>query len=69
MKRKILINTRRSKNLTIKDLAQKVGINEQYMWQIEKGIRTPSLQCACKIEKVLKVPVCELFEMEEEDDE
>lgn len=65
MERKILRNSRRSKKMTIKELAEKLGINAQYMWQIEKGIRTPSVHIACKMEKILGTSICEMFKEEE----
>lgn len=52
----------RSKNkLTQQELAMKIGVTQRYIAFIEKGDRTPSLENACKIAKILKTSVEQIF--------
>jgi transcriptional regulator with XRE-family HTH domain len=61
MTRSFLRTTREKNSLTLKKTSEELGISEQYLWQIEKGLRTPSLDVACKMEQFFKIPVCELL--------
>ena len=53
MKRWKLIRTRVQKQMTVADIARLSGISTTYYRQIEAGIRTPSMQKAFAIMKVL----------------
>ncbi len=48
-------------NLTQQELANKLGVTQRYIAFIENGDRTPSLENACKIAKILKSRVEEIF--------
>lgn len=55
MQRKALISARRRMNLTQVSLAEKVGISQNSVSQIEKGIRTPSMNVAVKLCNILGI--------------
>ncbi len=44
---------RRAKNLTQQEIADKIGINQGYVVQIEQGIRNPSIRIVSKLEHIL----------------
>ncbi|MFK7780924.1 helix-turn-helix transcriptional regulator [Psychroserpens sp.] len=52
-------------NLTQGDLAEKIGVSRQSINAIEKGKYVPSTLLAIKIAKLFKLPVEELFFLEE----
>lgn len=52
-------------NLTQADLAEKIGVSRQSINAIEKGKYVPSTLLALKMSKLFKMPVEELFFLEE----
>ncbi len=64
VKNKIKIN-RTIKNLTQKELAEKVGVSRQTINYIENNRYIPSVLLALKISKVLEKSIEELFQLEE----
>ncbi|GAB4157650.1 MAG: helix-turn-helix transcriptional regulator [Winogradskyella sp.] len=52
-------------NLTQADLAEKIGVSRQSINAIEKGKYVPSTLLALKMAKLFKMPVEELFFLEE----
>lgn len=52
-------------NMTQADLADKIGVSRQSINAIEKGKYIPSTLLAIKIAKLFKLPVEELFFLEE----
>lgn len=65
---RIVKKFRKEKNLTIKELAEKVNITPSMLSQIERGIANPSLNTVRGISKALDVPLFKFF-MEQEDPE
>jgi len=59
--RKTLIEKRREANLTQTQMAKAVGISVTMYSRIESGKRTPSLETALKIARLLNASVEELF--------
>ena len=65
---KNLIKVERARhNLTQADLAEKIGISRQSINAIEKGKFIPSTVLALKLAKLFKIPVEEIFLLEEAD--
>jgi putative transcriptional regulator len=54
-------------NLTQQDLADLIAVSRQTINSIEAGKYVPSTVLALKIAKVFKVPMEEIFELEESD--
>ena len=54
---------RRAAELTLEDLAQKVGVTRQTIIAVEKGNYAPSVALALKLARILKTPVEELFKI------
>lgn len=52
---------RKSESLTMQELADKVGVTQGYISQIERGLIDPSLSVVRKISEVLEVPIISLF--------
>ncbi|WP_400080685.1 helix-turn-helix transcriptional regulator [Winogradskyella sp. R77965] len=67
MKNNIKIERARH-NLTQRDLAEKIGVSRQSINAIEKGKYIPSTLLAIKIAKLFKIPVEELFILEDSDE-
>jgi len=69
MEEKKLRNTlkvqRTIKNLTQEQLAELVGVTRKTINTVENGIYVPSTYLALKLSKALKVPVEELFQLNE----
>jgi transcriptional regulator with XRE-family HTH domain len=59
--RTFLRKSRQSRNLTVREVSEKVGINYSYYASIERGSRTPSLDIACKLEEFFGIPICILL--------
>ena len=55
---------RRALDITQKDIAQKVGIDQTYYSLIERGNRVPKVDLAWKICRALNTTIDELFPME-----
>lgn len=53
----IVIKGKKRIEITQRDLAKKVGINEGYLSRIMDGTRTPSLKVAKKLSGVLKLSI------------
>lgn len=58
-----ILEKRKEKNMSIKDLSSQTGISERYLRFIEKGKRTPSLKTAISISKALGFSINELFDI------
>lgn len=56
----IIKKARKDLNLTQKDLADKAGINQSYISQLENGYISPSLSYAMAIAKVLHIKLDDL---------
>lgn len=54
-------------HLTQSDLAELVNVTRQTIVALEKGSYTPSLLLAMNIAKTFKLPIEEIFYMEEEE--
>jgi len=54
-------------NLTQQDLADLISVSRQTINSIEAGKYVPSTVLALKIAKVFKIPMEEIFELEESD--
>ncbi|WP_298955867.1 helix-turn-helix transcriptional regulator [uncultured Nonlabens sp.] len=54
--------------MTQADLSEAIGVSRQTINSIEKSRYVPSTILALKIARTFKVPVEELFELEESDD-
>lgn len=52
---------RKSKNLTMKELAEKIGVHFTLISKYEKGLSNPSVDVLKKIADVLEVKQAELF--------
>ncbi len=58
---KVLQTVRKVKNMTVEDLAVKVGVSDKYIYLLEQGKKTPSLDMAHKIARALGVKIEEIF--------
>jgi len=52
-------------DMTQDDLAKAVGVTRQTIVYLEKGTYNPSLELACKVAKVLKTTLNDLFIFEQ----
>ncbi len=52
---------RKEKNLTMKQLAEKIGLTEQAISQYERGIRTPSSNITDKLCEALDIKKTDLY--------
>lgn len=57
---------RKQRNLSIEDLALEAGVNKNYLSDLERGMRNPSLKILSKISKALKISISELTKAIEE---
>lgn len=48
---------RKEKHLTVGDIAQKVGLSVQCIYNYEKGIREPNVTTIYKLAEIFNVPV------------
>ena len=53
---------RQQKNWTIEDLALEAGINRNYLCDLERGSRNPTVNILNKIAKALDINLSTLFE-------
>ena len=53
---------RQQKNWTIEDLALEAGINRNYLCDLERGSRNPTVNVLNKIAKALDINLSTLFE-------
>lgn len=56
-----LQNTRRSKNISVGEMASQLKISKSYYYKIEQGVRNPTLELARKIAGILGEPVDKIF--------
>lgn len=56
---------RKKKKMTQENLAELSKLSIQYIGEIERGVRNPSLSSIDKIARALEMPVEELFDLEE----
>lgn len=56
---------RRSRDITQEKLADLSGLSLQYIGEIERGRRNPSLTSIEQLSKALDIPMAELFSLEE----
>ncbi|HHW57790.1 MAG TPA: helix-turn-helix transcriptional regulator [Clostridia bacterium] len=61
MKRKRLKELRKQYGLSVKDIANTVGISTSHYYKIEEGVRNPTLKIAKKIAEILEKNVDEIF--------
>ncbi len=57
---------RKQRNLSIEDLALEAGVNKNYLSDLERGQRNPSLKILSKIAVALKISISELTKAIEE---
>ena len=57
---------RKQRNLSIEDLALEAGVNKNYLSDLERGMRNPSLKILSKIATALKISISELTKAIEE---
>ena len=57
---------RKQRNLSIEDLALEAGVNKNYLSDLERGMRNPSLKVLSKIATALKISISELTKAIEE---
>ena len=57
---------RKQQNLSIEDLSLEAGINKNYLSDLERGTRNPSLKILSRIAKALKISISELTKAIEE---
>ena len=57
---------RKELGITQSDLAEQIGVKQNYISQIEKGVCVPSLSLTVSIAKVLKTSVDSLIEFYDE---
>jgi transcriptional regulator with XRE-family HTH domain len=53
---------RKTKNLTLKEVAEKAGVSTMYISEIERDLKVPSDEVICKLAKIYNVDEKELFE-------
>ena len=56
---------RRARDITQEKLADLSGLSLQYIGEIERGRRNPSLTSVEQLSKALDIPMAELFSLEE----
>lgn len=61
----IIRRKREEKDVRPGEFARQLGITENYLYQVEKGLKIPSLPLLEKISKLIKVPVKRLLEPKE----
>jgi len=57
---------RKSRALSLDDVAKRAGISKQGLWQIEEGKSSPTLVTLEKIARAFYVPVSELVSEDQE---
>ncbi len=57
---------RKQQNLSIEDLSLEAGVNKNYLSDLERGTRNPSLKILSRIAKALKISISELTKAIEE---
>lgn len=62
MRRELMRERRNDIGLTMKQAAERAGISESHWSYIESGRKTPSVQVAGRIARVLGEPATALFE-------
>jgi transcriptional regulator with XRE-family HTH domain len=67
MQRSYLRKTRVYRGLTAKKVANVVGVDEDHITRIERGIRNPSLDLALKLEKFYGIPIATLLKRDNEE--
>ncbi len=60
----IIRRVRKSKDMTLVDLAEKIGLSLSYISQVERGITNPSINSLRKIALALGIPMSAFFQEE-----
>lgn len=61
---------RKTRKLTIEQLAERIGINDKYFGSVERGEQNPSFKVLTEVARALEVELPDLFRFEHvEDDE
>lgn len=55
--RKIIIDTRKRKNISQNKLAQMIGVTQPFMSEIESGRKSPSIEVLFKICELLEIKI------------
>lgn len=63
-----LQNIRRSKNISVGEMARQLKISKSYYYKIERGVRNPTLALAKKIAEIFGEPVDNIFFTNDLDD-
>jgi len=58
---------RKTAKLSREKLAERAGINSNYLGEIERGEKWPSLEILSSMAKVLNVPVADFFDYESQE--
>ena len=58
---KRILNYRKDRGFTLRQLAEKIGCTPSYISQVENGLTVPSLSMVGKLAYALKIPVVDLF--------
>lgn len=66
MQRSYLRKARTDRGLTAKQVAKAIGIEEEHMTRIERGVRNPSLDVALRLEEFYGIPISKLFKRDKE---
>lgn len=61
MKKNTLKELREKNNLTQKEVAEKLGINKNYISMIENGTRNPSDKMKNELAKIYKCSIVDIF--------
>ncbi len=64
VKKELIQELRVKKGLSREELARQAGITRQFMTEIEKGVKSPSLRTLAKIAAALGINTTDLFEEE-----
>lgn len=61
MKKNNLKKIRKEKNITAKELGEKVGVTDVYIYLLEQGSKNPSFELCFRIAQVLHVKVDDIW--------
>lgn len=68
MKRTKLSKLRQSRGLSQKQLSSNLEISSGYLSEIERGVKTPSLAIANKLEDFFRIPQRQILKLDGEDE-
>ncbi|MEM4546838.1 MAG: helix-turn-helix transcriptional regulator [Nitrososphaerota archaeon] len=65
----MLRKLRKKKEITQKELAERLGVSQPYISMLERGKRFPTLRIAMKLADIFGVPIEQLFPKRKEGEE